>query len=46
MAMGQRTRQSQEPLFISTAELRQPPGHPYYQTVNPGAPGLAAHGST
>lgn len=43
MAMGQRTRQSQEPLFISTAELRQPPGHPYYQTVNDL---LAAHGST
>ena len=34
MALGKRTRQSQEPLFISTAELRTPPGHPYYQTVN------------
>lgn len=34
MALGKRTRQSQEPLFISTAELRTPAGHPYYQTVN------------
>ena len=41
MAMGQRTRQNQQPLFISAAELRTSPAHPYYQTVNDL---LAAHG--
>ena len=41
MAMGQRRRQEQQPLFVSAAELRQPPGHPYYQAVNAL---LASHG--
>jgi len=41
MAMGKRRRQGQQPLFISTAELREPPAHPYYQAVNAL---LASHG--
>jgi transposase len=41
MAMGQRRRQEQQPLFVSAAELRQPAGHPYYQAVNAL---LASHG--
>jgi transposase len=34
MAMGKRSRQTQPPLFVNTAELRPPPGHPYYQALN------------
>ena len=41
MAMGKRRRQQQEPLFICTARLKQPPGHPYYQAFNAL---LASHG--
>ena len=41
MAMGKRRKQEQQPLFLSAAELRQGPSHPYYQAVNDI---LAAHG--
>ena len=41
MAMGKRRREEQEPLFVSSAELPQTAGHPYYQAVNAL---LASHG--
>ena len=41
MAMGRRRRQTQQPLFLSAADLPQAASHPYYQTLNAL---LASHG--
>ena len=34
MAMGRRTSEQQEPLWLPTANLLDSPGHPFYQRLN------------